>query len=74
MANIKLKDINQLNTWNVKELRKLRINLKNRMAVNEFNPNAKELPKSHPLFGMQFSECKDLLNKVKKAEQDLSKK
>ena len=74
MANIKLKDINQLDTWNEKELRKLRINLKNRMSVNEFNDKAKDLPESHPLHGMGFSECKSLLEAVLKAERILAKK
>lgn len=72
MANIKDKDITALDTWNIKELRKLKIMSKNRMSALELAPN-KEVTQSHPLFGMGIEECKDLISKIQKAEKKLLK-
>jgi len=71
VANIKLKDINQLETWNTKELRKLKITTKNRISTLEASSNPKELLKTHPLFEMELGECKDLLAKIYRAEKKL---
>ncbi len=73
MANIKLKPIDQLETWNTKELRKLRITIKNRMESLSLSSKKKELPPSHPLHLMDIGEIKNLLEKVQKAERILSK-
>ena len=69
MANIKLKDINKLETWDKKELRKLKITVNNRLSAMEASSNPKELPESHPLFEMDQDRCKDLLAKIYKAEK-----
>ena len=72
MANIKAKDINDLTDWNVKELRKLRITVKNRISALDLS-KPKDLPASHPLTGMQMGECKVLLDKIVQAERKLAK-
>ncbi len=73
VANIKLKDIKQLELWNDKELRKLRMVIKNRISYLE-NPKDKgELPTNHPLFNKQLGECKEILQKVISVEQKKSK-
>jgi hypothetical protein len=69
MANIKLKDINNLESWNAKELRKLRMNLRNRINSLDFTPNPKDLAASHPLHGLESGECKALLEKVMRTEK-----
>ncbi|MCO4754199.1 MAG: hypothetical protein KC478_06940 [Bacteriovoracaceae bacterium] len=73
MANIRLKSIDELETWNGKELRKLRITIKNRIEGFKAKAKAKELPASHPLNGMGIEECQSLLTKVLKAEKTLYK-
>lgn len=70
MANIKAKDITKLDTWNAKELRKLRMVIKNRLSAFEGSSGPKSLPETHPLFEMEVSECKDLLENVLKAEKN----
>ena len=72
MADIKLKKISELETWNAKELRKLRITVKNRISAFEFSTSQKKLPENHPLFEMEAGECKILLEKVVAAERSLS--
>ena len=71
MATIKGKDLNNLQDWNEKELRKLKINLNNRLQTFQFSQKTKDLPKSNPLFGLGEDECKQLLEEVKKAERNL---
>ena len=71
MANIKNKDLNDFSDWNVKELRKLRINLKNRIESFTNAEKPKELQKGNPLFGKNLGELKDILAKVVKAEKAL---
>lgn len=73
MANIRKKSIQELESWNLKELRKLRISVKNRIQSLEFSSKAKELPGSHPLKDMGVEECKALLQNVQKAEKNLVK-
>lgn len=70
MADIKLKSIDELEKWNEKELRKLRITIKNRIAALELE-NPKALPKNHPLFEMNASRCKNLLDNVVRSEKKL---
>lgn len=71
MADIKLKDKNKLETWNAKELRKLKITLNNRISTLENSSKPKELTAKHPLFEMGAEECKNLLKEVLKAEKNL---
>ena len=73
MADIKLKDIDKLETWNAKELRKLKITINNRVNVLENTSKPKELKEHHPLYLMGPEECKSLLGKIQKAEKELSK-
>lgn len=74
MAKIKGKDLNDLSSWNEKELRKLKINLNNRIQTLSLSVKAKELPESNPLYGLGSEECKSLLGKVFGAEKVLSKR
>lgn len=71
MANIKLKPIDELENWNLKELRKLRITIKNRIEGLNASSKPKELPDTHPLKGMEVDGCQRLLAKVLKAEKAL---
>lgn len=71
MAVIKGKDLSKLEDWNDKELRKLKINLNNRIQTFQNSAKPKELPKSNPLFGLGEEECKNLLKEVQKAEKNL---
>jgi hypothetical protein len=71
MANIKLKPIDQLDSWNAKELRKLRMTIKNRLSAFENSNDPKELPDTHPLHGMEPGELKELLLNVQRAEKAL---
>ena len=71
MANIRHKSISDLSGWNAKELRKLRITIKNRMASLSSYSKAKELPDGHPLKGMEKQGCEDLLRKVLRSEKEL---
>lgn len=70
MATIKDKNLNDLSDWNLKELRKLKINIKNRIETLKVNEK-KELQKSNPLFGMGIDECEALLLEIKRAEKNL---
>lgn len=70
MANIRAKNIAELETWNTKELRKLRMTLRNRLTSFEKSAEPKELPETHPLFKMDANACKLLLAKVIKAEKN----
>ena len=74
MANIKEKDVKNLSDWNMKELRKLKILLKNRITAFENSSNPKELQKSHLLVDYSMEECQSLLDQVFKAERELVKK
>lgn len=71
MADIKLKDISKLETWNAKELRKLKMTINNRISVLENSSKPKDLPASHPLSEMGVDMCKDLLSRINKAEKNL---
>lgn len=70
MANIRAKSIDDLGSWNVKELRKLRMTIRNRLTSFEKSADPKELPESHPLYQMDAGGCKELLAKVLKAEKN----
>jgi len=72
MANIKLKSIEEIETWNIKELRKLRITIKNRMESLKASAKPKPLPDTHPLKDMELGECQKLLEKVQRAEKNLA--
>ena len=71
MADLKLKKISELETWNAKELRKLRISINNRISGLDASSKPKELPKSHPLFALDQNQCKEILENVLKAERNL---
>jgi len=73
MANIKLKNINNLETWEPKELRKLRMVTKNRISYFEDPKIEKKLASNHPLYGMEITECKALLKKIISTENKNSK-
>lgn len=73
MANIKEKDLTDLSTWNMKELRKLKINIKNRLeSLNSFRNSNKELQKNNILFGKESGELQALLTRIAKAEKQLA--
>jgi len=69
VANIKAKKITELETWDEKELRKLKITVNNRLSA--LSVSEKPLAKSHPLFGKDAGYCKDLLVKIIQAEKKL---
>lgn len=72
MANIKEKDLSNLSTWNMKELRKLKISIKNRLeSLNSYRSN-KELQQSNILYGKESGELQGLLENIKKAEKKLA--
>lgn len=73
MANIRNKSIKELDTWNMKELRKLKITIKNRMESLKASAKPKPLPESHPLFDFEVEECQALLSQVLRAEKNLAK-
>lgn len=73
MANIRSKDINELSSWNEKELRKLRITINNRVSSLQAGSKAKELPAGHPLKDFDLDQCKEKLEEVLKAERTLRK-
>ncbi|MBF0299570.1 MAG: hypothetical protein HQK51_12670 [Oligoflexia bacterium] len=62
---------NDLPTRTAKELRKLRMNLNNRIESFKKDDNAKELAKSHMLHGLNHKECVELLLKIKQVEKNL---
>lgn len=68
-----MKDLKTLDSWNLKQLRNLRINLNNRIQAFQNSPKAKELQKSHVLYGKGVEECIALLEDVKKIEKKLIK-
>jgi hypothetical protein len=70
MADIKLKKISELETWSPKELRKLRMVIKNRLSGFSISDKPKPLSENHPLFEMEAGECKELLEKVLRAEKN----
>ena len=72
MANIKTKSLKELEAWNIKELRKLRITVKNRIESLKTGLKPKELSASHVLRGLEIGECQSLLEKIKRAEKALS--
>lgn len=69
MANIKAKSIKEIELWNTKELRKLKITIKNRIESLNYSAKEKPLTKGHPLSDMSVDSCKLLLQKVLKAEK-----
>lgn len=73
MANIRSKDIQDLASWNEKELRKLRITINNRISSLKAGGKAKAMPESHPLKDFELEDCQSLLENVLKAERSLKK-
>ncbi len=71
MANIRNKDINKLEEWNAKELRKLKITVNNRISSLEAGGKPKELPETHPLKNHDIDMCKELLDTIFKSEKNL---
>ncbi|MBL7665234.1 MAG: hypothetical protein JNM93_08875 [Bacteriovoracaceae bacterium] len=69
MADLKAKDVNKLETWNEKELRKLRMTIKNRISSFQGSGKLKELKDNHPLYDLNVDDCNALLEKVMKAEK-----
>lgn len=71
LAKINDKNINDLSTWTMKELRKLKINSKNRMTSLEANPKS-ALSKSHILFDLEAGELKELILEIHRAQKVLA--
>jgi len=67
-----MKNLAEMDTWNLKQLRSVRINLNNRIQAYTNSPTPKDLQKSNPLFGLGKEECETLLSKVRKIEKKLS--
>jgi len=72
MAKLKEKNMTQLQSWSSKELRKLKITLQNRISSLGKFANQKDLKESNLLFNKNEKECKELLEKVLRAEKKLS--
>lgn len=72
LADLKTKDISKLETWNIKELRKLRMTINNRINEFENSSKQKELGESNPLKNKNLDELKEILEKVLKAERELT--
>ena len=66
-----MKDYSDLENLTAKELRKLRMNLNNRLEAYKNSDSPKELSKSHMLCGLERGQCEELLSRVKKAEKKL---
>jgi hypothetical protein len=73
MADLKNKDISKLESWNEKELRKLKISINNRISALKNSASPKVLPKNHPLFELDEAACGQLLHSLKAAEKKLSR-
>jgi hypothetical protein len=58
-----MKDYSNLSTLTDKKLRTLRNNLNNRLEAFKLE-NQKKLPPSHMLYGLEESDCKELLKRV----------
>ena len=71
MANLKLKDTIHLENWNEKELRKLKMLVKNRLQSLESSSRPAKLKENHPLFQMDDYACKSLLENISKAQRKL---
>ena len=71
MADIKLKDITKLETWNAKELRKLKMTINNRLSGFKASDKPKDLPSNNPLFEMDAAGCNALLEKVVRQEKNM---
>jgi hypothetical protein len=62
-----MKDFSDIENWTPKKLRTLRNNLNNRlMSYKNDGEKAKELSKSHMLYGLDNEACSELLDRVKK--------
>jgi hypothetical protein len=71
MAKITDKNIDELNTWNMKELRKLRIMCKNRLGAPKTNSKS-ETNSKHILSGYDTGLIEELLVKIHRAEKKLA--
>lgn len=71
MAKISDKNIKNLDDWNIKELRKLRIMCKNRQSSLKSNPK-NEAPTKHILHGYDTALLEELLVKIHRAEKKLA--
>ncbi len=65
-------NFSDLEKWNEKKLRRLRMNLNNRLESFKCNESPKELAKSHMLHGLGKGECESLLERVRISEKKLS--
>ncbi len=64
-----MNNFDNLEEWSPKELRKLRMNLNNRLESYKRTDEPRELAKSHMLHGLERGACEELLRKVKQAEK-----
>lgn len=67
-----MKDYSDIDSWTPKRLRTLRNNLNNRVQALGTG-NEKNLGANHPLFGLEISDCKDLLDKIYKILKEKSR-
>ncbi len=68
-----MKKFDNLENLTPKELRKLKMNLNNRLESYKRSDNPKELSKSHMLFGLEKVDCDALLLKIRQIEKNKSK-
>lgn len=73
MAKIGDKNIESLGDWDAKELRKLKINVNNRIEALSLNSKAK-ISEKHMLADMQPGELKELFLEIRRAEKALANK
>lgn len=71
MAKLSDKSLDNLNEWNTKELRKLRMTLHNRIEKLKKNPKDNTIKSNHPLYGLGPVECEQLMDRIKKTEKTL---
>ena len=68
-----MKDYSDLSAFTDKKLRTLRNNLNNRLETFKKGDDAKVVPPSHMLHGLDGNQCKELLEKVQKEMRQRSK-
>lgn len=68
-----MRDYSKLEDFSSKELRKLKMNLNNRLESFKRSDEPKELAKSHMLHGMSQNDCEKLLTRITKLEKERKK-
>lgn len=65
-----MRDYSKLEEFTAKELRKVKMNLNNRLESFKKSDDPKELSKSHMLHGMSQNDCEKLLTRITKLEKE----